>query len=166
MRRVGDPQRFLARIETIRQRAPEAVLRSSFIVGYPGETEEDHDALLSFLDAAQLDWVGLFPFSEEEGTFAAGLLDKVPRSLALERLRECSELADAITARRRRRLVGRRIEVLVDAPGVGRSHREAPEIDGVVRLFGEADQGSFVDVTVTDTEGPDLIAAVATAVAS
>src|SRR5438067_1714800 len=69
-RRWGDGDRFLERIERIRAVYPEAAMRSSFIVGYPGETEEDHDLLLAFLEAADLDWVGLFPFSPEEGTYA------------------------------------------------------------------------------------------------
>ena len=71
MRRWGDGGRFLERIERIRRRRPEAAFRSNFIVGYPGETEDDHDALLAFVEAAQLDWCGFFPFSEEPGTLAA-----------------------------------------------------------------------------------------------
>ena len=109
-------------------------MRSSFILGYPGETEEDHDALLGFLEAAQLDWVGLFPYSAEEGTYAAGRDDQVDPELALERLRECASLQDAITARRRAGLVGSKATVLVDAPGSARSVREAPEIDGVITV--------------------------------
>ena len=76
MRRFGDGEKFLRKIELIRGRFPEAALRSSFIVGYPGETEQDHDRLLSFLDDVQLDWVGFFAFSPEEGTYAAGLPDQ------------------------------------------------------------------------------------------
>jgi ribosomal protein S12 methylthiotransferase len=155
MRRWGDGDRFLARIERIRAAHPEAALRSSFIVGYPGETEDDHDQLLAFLDAADLDWVGLFLFSPEEGTYAQGLSDQVAPDLAVERLAECAELQDAITARRRRELVGRRLRVLVDEPGVGRSHREAPEIDGVIRVPG-APAGRWVNVVVAGAAGPDL----------
>jgi ribosomal protein S12 methylthiotransferase len=158
MRRWGNGERFLARIGDIRRRAPEAALRSSFIVGYPGETEEDHDALLGFLEEAELDWVGLFAFSSEEGTFAAGLADQVPAGLVAERLAECGELCDAITARRRAELVGTEMEVLVDAPGVGRSHREAPEIDGIVEVPTDLAIGSLVRVLVTGAEGPDLSA--------
>ena len=127
-------ERFLERIDAIRAAAPDAALRSSFILGYPGETEDDHDLLLSFLAEARLDWAGFFTFSEEPGTYAEGLPGAVPAELALERLRECSELQDAITAERRGALVGERIEVLVDRPGVARSHREAPDIDGVVHV--------------------------------
>jgi tRNA A37 methylthiotransferase MiaB len=124
-------------------------------VGYPGETEDDHDQLLAFLEAADLDWVGLFPFSPEEGTYALTLPEAVAPDLVAERLAECAELQDAITARRRRELVGRRLRVLVDRPGVGRSHREAPEIDGVIRVPGTP-PGQWVDALVTGAAGPDL----------
>ena len=159
MRRYGSGERFLERIAAIRARVPEAALRSSFICGYPGETEEDHDALLSFLEEAELDWAGFFTFSEEEGTYAAGLAKKVPAPLAQERARELGELQDAITARRRRALVGEEMTVLVDAPGVGRTHREAPEIDGVVRIAtGAAPVGAFQRVRAVEAVGPDLVA--------
>ncbi|MGD0378704.1 MAG: 30S ribosomal protein S12 methylthiotransferase RimO [Acidimicrobiales bacterium] len=156
MRRWGDASRFLERIDTIRAAAPEAALRSSFILGYPGETEEDHDLLLSFLAEARLDWAGFFTFSEEPGTYAQGLSGAVPPELALERLRECAELQDAITAERRAELVGQVLEVLVDEPGVGRSHREAPEIDGVVHVDEALAVGEFHKVVVTGAAGPDL----------
>ena len=156
MRRWGDGERFLRRIGTIRRRWPEAAFRSSFIVGYPGETEADHDALLRFLDEAQLDWCGLFAYSEEAGTHAAGLDGKVPTALVRERLAEAGELQDAITAARRRALVGQKAEVLVDRRGEGRSHREAPEIDGIVRVPGGLEPGEIVTVLVTGAEGPDL----------
>jgi ribosomal protein S12 methylthiotransferase len=159
MRRWGDGARFLERIARIRRTYPDAALRSSFIVGYPGETEDDHDSLLAFLEEAELDWAGFFLFSREEGTYAAGRTAQVDPELAAERLAECAELQDAITFRRRRQLVGQRLRVLVDEPGVARSHREAPEIDGVVRVPAAARAGSWVDVVVTAAEGPDLEAA-------
>jgi ribosomal protein S12 methylthiotransferase len=159
MRRWGDGDRFLSRIQSIRAREPDAAFRSNFIVGYPGETEADHDALLRFVEAAQLDWCGFFTFSEEAGTLAATQAGKVDPSLALDRHHELTELQDRITARRRDDLVGTDVEVLVDAPGVGRSHREAPEIDGVIRIPPAHAVGTFVKVTVTAAEGPDLDAA-------
>ena len=106
MRRWGDGDRFLRRIADIRAAEPDATFRSSFILGYPGETERDHDLLLEFLSAAQLDWAGFFPYSREDGTHAAGLESQVPSELALERLRECAELQDAITATKRDALIG------------------------------------------------------------
>src|SRR4051794_15347070 len=101
MRRWGDGERFLHRIDAIRAREPDAAFRSSFIVGYPGETEADHDLLLQFVAAARLDWAGFFPFSREDGTYAAGLDAQVGSALASERLAELSELQDRITAERR-----------------------------------------------------------------
>jgi ribosomal protein S12 methylthiotransferase len=160
MRRWGRGDRFLERIDSIRRGWPEAAFRSSFIVGYPGETESDHDQLLAFLSEAELDWAGFFPFSEESGTYAATLGDRVAPELAAERLAEVAERQDAITARRRQALVGTKARVLVDEPGVGRSHREAPEIDGVIRIDGWAPVGSWVEVVVTGAEGPDLEARV------
>ncbi|HZB71340.1 MAG TPA: 30S ribosomal protein S12 methylthiotransferase RimO [Acidimicrobiales bacterium] len=159
MRRWGDGARFTERIAAVRRKAPEAALRSSFIVGYPGETEEDHDALLDFLGEAQLDWCGFFPYSAEEGTYAAGLEGAVPGGLVAERLAELTELQDAVTAARRDALVGRRVEVLVDRPGEGRTFREAPEIDGVVSVPAHLPAGSLVELTVTAALGPDLQAA-------
>jgi len=156
MRRWGDGDRFLRRIADIRAAEGEATFRSSFILGYPGETERDHDLLLEFLEEAQLDWAGFFPFSDEDGTHAAGLGDQVPAELALERLRECAEIQDAITAARRDRLIGEVRQVLVDAPGRGRTVHEAPEIDGIVHLPGDLGVGSLVDVVITAAEGPDL----------
>jgi ribosomal protein S12 methylthiotransferase len=159
MRRFGDARRFLERISRVRTAAPDAALRSSFIVGYPGETEEDHDLLLAFLEEAELDWAGFFEFSPEEGTYAAGLGSQVARGLVKERLAECSELQDRITASRRLALVGEEARVLVDSPGAGRSHREAPEIDGIVRIPSAVPAGTWLDVRIVDAEGPDLDAA-------
>ena len=159
MKRWGDGQRFLARMETIRRREPDAAFRSNFIVGYPGETEDDHDRLLRFVEEAQLDWCGFFAYSQEDGTYSSTLDGIVDEDLRSERLAELGELQDAITARRRDLLVGCRVEVLVDEPGVGRTHREAPEIDGVVEVPDALAPGTFADVTVTSAAGCDLVAA-------
>jgi ribosomal protein S12 methylthiotransferase len=158
MRRWGDGQRFLHRIDDIRARFPEAAFRSNFIVGYPGETEEDHDELLSFVEGAQLDWCGFFAYSREDGTYAAGLDGVVPRELMDERLSELRALQDDITASRRDELIGSRLEVLVDAPCIARSHREAPEIDGIVQVPDSLAVGDLHDVVVVDALGPDLVA--------
>ena len=156
MRRWGDGDRFLERIAAIRSADPEATFRSSFILGYPGETEEDQQELLAFIEAAQLDWAGFFTFSAEDGTFAEGLGSQVPRELALERLREVSEVQDAITARRRDALVGSRQRLLIDAPGVGRSVRECPEIDGIVMVDSTLGVGTMVDCEIVASHGTDL----------
>ncbi|MGB1382224.1 MAG: radical SAM protein, partial [Ilumatobacteraceae bacterium] len=159
MRRWGDGQRFLDRIASIREREPDAAFRSNFIVGYPGETEDDHDQLLQFVEEAQLDWCGFFAYSREEGTHAASLDGVVDPELMSERLAELRALQDDITAERRDLLIGAEVEVLVDAEGEGRSFREAPEIDGVVRLPVDLAVGEIATVEIVDAEGPDLVAA-------
>jgi ribosomal protein S12 methylthiotransferase len=161
MRRWGDGDRFLRRIADIRARFPDAAFRSNFIVGYPGEAEADHDQLLRFVEAAHLDWCGFFSYSKEDGTYAADLDGVVPGGLVAERLAELSEMQDGITAMRRQALVGSRVEVLVDSVGVGRTHREAPEIDGIVRVPPSLAAGEFAKVEIVGAEGPDLDAEIA-----
>lgn len=156
MRRWGDGERYLARIEAIRAREPNAAFRSNFIVGYPGETEDDHDQLLRFVEEAEVDWCGFFAYSPEEGTHAAGLPGQVSAGLVAERLAELRELQDAITARKRDELIGAEVEVLVDTAGFGRSHREAPEIDGIISVPEHLPAGSITTLTVTGALGPDL----------
>jgi ribosomal protein S12 methylthiotransferase len=168
MRRWGSGQRFLDMIDGIRRREPTAAFRSSFIVGFPGETETDHEELVAFLDAAGLDWAGLFPFSAEDGTPAAEMAGAVDDVVVKERLDELSLLQDRITQAARDALVGTEVAVLLDGKEdgvpVGRTHREAPEIDGVVRLEtapGDAARpavGSIVTASVVSAMGPDLVA--------
>jgi ribosomal protein S12 methylthiotransferase len=158
MRRWGDGNRFLQRIGDIRERRPDAAFRSNFIVGYPGETEADHDLLLRFVEAARLDWCGFFAYSPEDGTYAVGLDRQVDRALINERLAELRELQDAVTAARRDELIGGRLRVLVDAIGVARSAREAPEIDGIVHVGHDVPVGEFANVEIADALGPDLVA--------
>lgn len=159
MRRWGDGDRYLERIARIRAQRPDAAFRSNFIVGYPGETEADHDALLDFVAEARLDWCGFFAYSPEDGTYAAGLDGVVDPALVTERLKELGELQDRITAERRDELVGTEVEVLVDEAGVARSHREAPEIDGIIEVPTDLAVGTFHRVLVTGAAGPDLTAA-------
>lgn len=158
MRRWGEGDRFLQRIGDIRRREPDATFRSNFIVGYPGETEADHDLLLDFVTEADLDWCGFFAYSPEEGTYAYDLDGAVAPELVRDRLAELTEVQDAITARRRDELIGTNIEVLVDEVGVARSRREAPEIDGIVEVPRDLEVGRFHTVTVTSAMGPDLVA--------
>ncbi len=162
MRRWGSAERFHDRIDAIRSREPDATFRSNFIVGYPGETEEDHDALLGFVERARLDWCGFFAYSREEGTYAADLDGGVDESLMSERLAELRDLQDVITEEKRDELIGQQVVVLMDEPGVGRTHREAPEIDGIVEIPETLEVGSFADVMIVDAAGPDLTAAVIT----
>jgi ribosomal protein S12 methylthiotransferase len=165
MKRWGDGDRFMKILDRIRSDEPGAAFRSSFIVGFPGETERHHDELLAFLAAARLDWAGFFAFSREEGTAAESLPGAPESSLVTERLRELSEVQEPLTTASRAALLGETIEVLVDGfedgEAVGRTYREAPEIDGVVRLGtdGWARPGATVRAVVTGWEGPDLEAA-------
>ena len=158
MRRWGDGDRFLRRIGDIRGRQPDAAFRSNFIVGYPGETEEDHDQLLRFVEQAELDWCGFFAYSAEEGTYAVGLDGAVDAGLMHERLGELRELQDDVTARRRDALIGTSVRVLVDEVGVARSAREAPEIDGIIEVPQHLEVGRFHTVRIVDALGPDLVA--------
>ncbi len=158
MRRWGDGDRFLTRISDIREREPDAAFRSNFIVGYPGETEADHDQLLRFVEQAQLDWCGFFAYSPEEGTHAYTLDGAVARPLIHARLAELRELQDDITATRRDDMIGRSVRVLVDERGIARSVREAPEIDGVIHVDPDLTVGDFTEVVIVDALGPDLVA--------
>jgi ribosomal protein S12 methylthiotransferase len=163
MKRWGSGDRFLSTIDAIRAQEPDAAFRSSFIVGFPGEREREHDELLEFLAAAALDWAGFFPFSPEDGTPAASLPDAVDPDLTLEWLRECEAVQEPITRAARDALVGCEVDVLVDAIDdgqlIGRTHREAPEIDGIVRLHADwARPGALVRAHVTEAIGPDLVA--------
>jgi ribosomal protein S12 methylthiotransferase len=167
MKRWGSGERFASMIRGVRAEEPDAAFRSSFIVGFPGETEAHHDELLAFLGAVGLDWAGFFPFSPEDGTPAATMDAAVPQELMHERLRECGEAQEPVTRAARDALVGAgaELEVLVDevddATGdpVGRTHREAPEIDGVVRLAGAfARPGAMVCARAVEAIGPDVVA--------
>jgi len=161
MRRPGSGDRHLALIDEIRRAAPDAAVRSSFIVGFPGETDDDVAALAEFLAAARIDWAGFFPFSPEEGTAAAGMDGQIPEEEKQERLRHLQRLQDEITAERNAAQVGRSVEVVVDqledGVPVARSYREAPEIDGVI-LLDEGSAGEWCRVEVTGTYGNDLTA--------
>ena len=158
MRRWGDGERFLRRIADIRAREPHAAFRSNFIVGYPGETEADHDELLRFVEQAQLDWCGFFAYSPEDGTYAMQLDGAVPTGLMNERLAELREMQDEITASRSDDTIGEVVTVLVDESGVARSTREAPEIDGIVEVPEHLAVGGFHQVRVVSAMGPDRVA--------
>jgi ribosomal protein S12 methylthiotransferase len=159
MKRPGNLEKHTALVERIRSLDPEASLRSSFIVGFPGETDDDVDSLAAFLVEARLDWAGFFPYSAERGTPAADMADQVPRDLMMERLRHLASLQEDVTESRNMEWLGRADRVLVDQveDGVpmGRSHRQAPEIDGVVRLDAGM-VGEWAQVEYTAVYGPDM----------
>ncbi|MEE8330884.1 MAG: 30S ribosomal protein S12 methylthiotransferase RimO [Acidimicrobiia bacterium] len=165
MKRPGDGDRHRQLIGDIRAASPDAGLRSSFIVGFPGEADADVEALGDFLVDVQLDWAGFFPYSAEEGTLAAELPGQLPADTIAERARHLSAIQDDITASRNAAQVGKRLEVLIDQVEddvpVGRSYREAPEIDGVIVLDGGS-PGEWVDVEITASYAVDLAGSVLT----
>ena len=164
MRRFGDPARFLDLLSRIRELAPEAGIRSNFIVGFPGETEDDFAELTAFLEAARLDAVGVFGYSDEEGTEAAGFDGKVEQEVVDERVSALSELAEELTAQRAEERIGTEVEVLIeedlgDGGYEGRAAHQGPEVDGSVTVQGIGlVPGQVVSATVVDAEGVDLIA--------
>lgn len=159
MKRPGDGDRHLALIRDIRAADPEAAMRSSFIVGFPGETEAHVEELADFLHAAGLDWAGFFPYSAEEGTRAAALPGRLDEGVVTERLRYLMSIQEEITASRNESMVGRSLRVLVDGVedgrSYGRSYREAPEIDGVIELD-TGKVGDLVDVRIEASYGSEL----------
>ncbi|NGM11781.1 30S ribosomal protein S12 methylthiotransferase RimO [Verrucosispora sp. CWR15] len=171
MRRFGSTDRFLDLLAAARQIAPEAGARSNFIVGFPGETRGDVDELVRFLTEARLDAIGVFDYSDEDGTEAAGLSGKVSAATIKRRYDRLSALADELCSQRAEDRLGSTVEVLVDSVdgGVveGRAAHQAPEVDGSTTLVapdgGGVDlaalrPGDLVRATVTGTEGVDLLA--------
>lgn len=164
MGRVGGVDRYRELIDTIRSADPAAALRSSFIVGFPGETEDHVETLAGFLTEVRLDWAGFFPYSPEEGTPAALLPGRVDPTEVTDRVRYLQQIQDDITAARNADQVGRVLDVLVDqvedGVPVGRSYREAPEIDGMITLDAGV-PGEIVRARIVGSYGPDLHAEVA-----
>jgi ribosomal protein S12 methylthiotransferase RimO len=164
MRRFGGTDRFLDLIGAIRERVPAAGVRSNFIVGFPGETEHDVAELERFLTAARLDAVGVFGYSDEEGTEGADLPDKVPGDEIGARVERVTALAEELIAQRAEDRVGETVTVLVEtktAEGAeGRAEHQAPEVDGSVLVRGltRASVGSVVTAVVVGSDGADLVA--------
>ncbi len=159
MRRPA-PRHALEHIEKLRQAMPDIALRTTFIVGYPGETEEEFQALLDFVIAARFDKVGVFEFSPEPGTPAASLPDQVPDEVKAERRARLMEAQQRISLERNQAQVGRVLDVLVEGQdqGIcyGRSYRDAPEIDGLVLFPGQAPVGEIAPVRITGALEYDL----------
>lgn len=162
MRRPAAAERVLERLERWRSVCPDLVLRSTFIVGFPGETEAEFATLLDFLRAARLDRVGCFPYSAVAGAAANDLPDPVPEEIKQERLERFMEVQAEISRDKLSRRIGQRLTVLVDEVGedevIARSYADAPEIDGNVIIPGawELDPGDFIEVVVTDAGDHDL----------
>ncbi len=146
MRRPDDPDGARRMIEKMRERLPGLAVRTAFIVGYPGESEAEFEALLAFVRAVRFDRVGCFLYSREEGTPSAALPDDVPPEVKEERRERLMELQQGISLEENRKWVGRTLEVLVEGRhkglAVGRSYRDAPEVDGVVLIEGDAPIGA------------------------
>jgi ribosomal protein S12 methylthiotransferase len=174
MARSGDHERFGALIERCRTLDPQAVFRSNFILGFPGETDEDVDRLEEFLVEHRLDWVGLFPFSREDGTPSDTLPDQVPEQVAHDRVQRIADVQERLADESARAFVGRDLEVLVDGQDdttgdlltIGRSYREAPDTDGEIELVtsdgspADLPAGRVVTARVVDAVGVDLVARV------
>ncbi len=162
MRRPHNVKNLLGWIEAFREAMPDAAIRTTFIVGYPGETEAEFRGLLDFMQAVQFDRVGIFTFSREPGTAAYKLPDQVPDEVKQDRFRRAMELQQTISLARNQLQTGRRLEVLVDGAGQGmsiaRSYRDAPEIDGFVVIEQELPVAEMLPVLITGAMTYDLLA--------
>jgi ribosomal protein S12 methylthiotransferase len=169
MRRGGNADIFLKTIERVRTTVPGVAIRSTFITGFPGETEADFAVLSDFVRAAQLDWLGAFSYSDEEGSGAFDLSDKVPARTIEARRRSLMRQQQAISRKSRARQVGRRFDLLVEGPSEetpllweGRTEHQAPEIDGKVYIndFGPIEHltpGQFYLCEITESQDYDLV---------
>ena len=155
MKRPASAEKVLQRLESWRRICPDLTVRSTFIVGFPGETEAEFSELLSFLEAAQLDRVGCFAYSPVDGAAANDLPDAVPEEVKASRKERFMLTQAKISAGKLKTKIGRTIKVLVDEPGVGRSSADAPEIDGVVRFKG-GKPGEFREVKIDRADEHDL----------
>jgi len=160
MKRPAAAEKVLARIRAWREACPELTIRSTFIAGFPGETEEEFELLLDFLRQAQLDRVGCFAYSPVDGAKANELPDPVPEELREERKKRFMQVQAKISRHKLKSKIGKTQKVLVDAPGVGRSSADAPEIDGVVKFKG-GKVGEFVNVLVERSNQHDLFGRIA-----
>lgn len=161
MNRPHDVGRVSSIIADLRRAMPDIALRTSFIVGYPGETEREFQTLLDFMDAMSFDRVGIFAYSREEGTPAAHLPGQVPDEVKQERYQRAMSLQQHISLANNRQLIGQRLEVLIEGTGdvvsVGRSYRDAPEVDGMVIVREELPMNEFASVHITEALQYDLV---------
>jgi ribosomal protein S12 methylthiotransferase len=169
MRRGGNADIFLKTIERVRATVPDVAIRSTFITGFPGETEADFGVLSDFVRAARLDWLGVFSYSDEEGSGAFGLDDKVPARTIEARRRSLMRLQNSISRKSRAAQVGRHFDLLVEGPSEetpllweGRTQHQAPEIDGKVYIndfgpFEQLDPGQFYRCEISESQDYDLV---------
>jgi ribosomal protein S12 methylthiotransferase len=155
MKRPASAEKILERIRGWREICPEITIRSTFIVGFPGESEADFSHLLSFLEQAQLDRVGCFAYSPVEGAAANALPDPLPQEIKEERRARFMAVQEKVSAEKLRAKIGKTLRVIIDRPGVGRSTADAPEIDGLVRFSG-GQAGEFAEVLIDRADQHDL----------
>ena len=164
MRRFGDAESFLELLDRVRGLAPQAGVRSNVIVGFPGETEHDLEVLTDFLVAARMDVTGVFGYSDEDGTEAAGFADQHDEDEVRARVAHVTGLVEELTAQRAEERIGERVQVLVESVDggevVGRADHQGPEVDGTTTLVdtGPVAVGDLVSATVVASEGVDLVA--------
>jgi ribosomal protein S12 methylthiotransferase len=155
MKRPAAAEKVLARIREWRKLCPDLTIRSTFIVGFPGETEAEFQMLLDFLSEIELDRVGCFSYSPVDGAKANELPDPVPAEVREERRKRFMQLQAGISAKKLKVKVGTTQKVIVDAPGIGRSSADAPEIDGVVKFKG-GKSGEFLNIRIERSDAHDL----------
>jgi tRNA A37 methylthiotransferase MiaB len=163
MRRFGDSDSFLDLVGRIRAEAPDAGIRSNVIVGFPGETEADLETLCDFISQARLDVVGVFGYSDEEGTEAASYDGKLDEDEIHDRVEQVTRLVEEVTAQRAADRIGEHVDVLVETADeqtvAGRAAHQGPEVDGCTHLIGRGPKpGDLVRAVVIDSEGADLVA--------
>lgn len=171
MRRFGSVDSFLGLVNQVREYAPHAGIRSNFIVGFPGETDEEFAELLHFLEEAKLDFIGIFSYSDEDGTEAVDMADKLPADVIAARYQQAQRLAEALMAERAELRIGEPVRVLVESTDeedgvLGRAGHQGPESDGLTAVIaGDTDfdlselaVGDYVDAVIVDSEGADVIA--------
>jgi len=161
MRRFGDSEKFLHLINQIRVLSPEAGIRSNFIVGFPGETQEGFDDLANFITHAKLDAVGVFGYSDEDNTEALDLADKVDPEIIAQRVESLSSLADEMVSLRAQARIGENVRVLIEDEELqeGRAAHQGPEVDGTTSFIGTNFKvGQYVEAVVIDSMGADLVA--------
>ncbi|MDP3178907.1 MAG: MiaB/RimO family radical SAM methylthiotransferase, partial [Spirochaetaceae bacterium] len=162
MNRRGSPEAYLGLVSRIRKALPDAALRSTFLLGFPGETDEDLGELLAFQEEARLDWAGTFAFSREEGTAAYAMRARPAKKLVLGRIAAVEEVQSRITRERLQRFVGRDLDVLVEerlegeSLSIGRAWNQAPDVDGLTVLHGEHESGTIVRARVEAVNGVDF----------
>ena len=161
MRRFGSSEQFLHLITQIRALSPEAGIRSNFIVGFPGETQDDFDELANFITAAKLDAVGIFGYSDEDNTEALNLAEKVADEVIRERVDSLSSLADEMVSIRAAGRIGETVRVLIEDEELqeGRAAHQGPEVDGTTSFIGtDFKVGEYIDAVIVDSMGADLVA--------